>query len=306
MTVGAAAPRPAGRDGRGAQDDPPAATRQPGDEGYQPIPAPRWWQLQGRERAEAVARLRAWVDTVFRPGYGHLAEQVGPCWEQHDLCLYQLAWLSEMHTAIFLAPERAAGQRGRLAHPAAARRRGADGRGDRPLRPPAPRAAGDRTRRRPVGEGVMTAAERSPQETALAYAAIGWPVFPCRPGSKEPATRNGFHDATTDHAQIREWWRREPDRNVAIATGAPGPDVVDVDVREDGSGFAALNQAMPGRADRRAPRDRPHPVDRDAPVLPGHRSARRDRSAAGTSTSARRAAMSSPRRAGRAAPGTSW
>jgi hypothetical protein len=88
----------------------------------------------------------------------------------------------------------------------------------------------------------MTAAGHSPQQTALAYAATGWPVFPCRPGSKEPTTRNGFHDATTDPAQIREWWRRDSDRNVAIATGAPGPDVVDVDVREDGSGFAALNQ----------------------------------------------------------------
>ena len=30
---------------------------------------------------------------------------------------------------------------------------------------------------------------------------------------------------------------------MAIATGAPGPDVVDVDVREDGSGSAALNRA---------------------------------------------------------------
>jgi Bifunctional DNA primase/polymerase, N-terminal len=90
----------------------------------------------------------------------------------------------------------------------------------------------------------MTAEERSPREAALAYAAAGWPVFPCRPGSKEPATPNGFHDATTDEAQIREWWRRDPARNVAIATGAPGPDVVDIDVREDGSGFAALNQAI--------------------------------------------------------------
>jgi hypothetical protein len=78
----------------------------------------------------------------------------------------------------------------------------------------------------------------------LAYAAAGWPVFPCRPRSKEPSTRNGFHDATTDPGQIREWWRRDPDRNVAIATGTPGPDVVDVDVREDGSGFAALGQAI--------------------------------------------------------------
>jgi hypothetical protein len=78
----------------------------PASRGYQPIAAPRWHLLHGRERDQAVARLRAWTDTVFRPGYGHLAAQVGPCWQQHDLCLYQLAWLSEMHTAIFLAPER--------------------------------------------------------------------------------------------------------------------------------------------------------------------------------------------------------
>ena len=89
---------------------------------------------------------------------------------------------------------------------------------------------------------MSAAAELSPQGAALAYARAGWPVFPCRPGSKEPATRNGFHDASTDERQIREWWRRAPDRNVAIATGAPGPDVVDVDKYRDGSGFAAFNQ----------------------------------------------------------------
>ena len=82
--------------------------RKDGEQGesYEPIPAPRWWQLAGEERADAIDRLRAWVATVFRPGYGHLARQVGPCWEQHDLCLYLLAWLSELHAVIFLAPER--------------------------------------------------------------------------------------------------------------------------------------------------------------------------------------------------------
>jgi hypothetical protein len=78
---------------------------------------------------------------------------------------------------------------------------------------------------------------------ALAYAAAGWPVFPCKPDGKEPDTAHGFKDATTDPARIRARWRARPDRNVAIATGAPGPDVLDVDVREAGSGFAAFNRA---------------------------------------------------------------
>ena len=38
---------------------------------------------------------------------------------------------------------------------------------------------------------------------ALDYARRGWPVFPCRDGSKEPATRHGFKDATTDPGTIR-------------------------------------------------------------------------------------------------------
>jgi hypothetical protein len=42
---------------------------------------------------------------------------------------------------------------------------------------------------------------------------------------------------------IRQWWRRWPDANVAIATGAPGSDVLDVDVKPDGSGWAAFNLA---------------------------------------------------------------
>ena len=53
---------------------------------------------------------------------------------------------------------------------------------------------------------------------ALAYARHGWPVFPCQPDSKEPATRHGFLDATTDPDRIRRWWDRQPAANVAIAT----------------------------------------------------------------------------------------
>jgi hypothetical protein len=112
----------------------------------------------------------------------------------------------------------------------------------------------------------MTAAERTLQEAALAYAAIGWPVFPKAPGGKQPAISrasthrkwadrgkycpggcgldgHGHRDATTDPDKIRYWWRRDPARNIGIATGAPGPDVVDVDTGEGYDGMPAFRQA---------------------------------------------------------------
>ena len=44
---------------------------------------------------------------------------------------------------------------------------------------------------------------------ALAYARRGWPVFPCLPGQKIPATRHGYRDATTDEQQITDWFGRD-------------------------------------------------------------------------------------------------
>ena len=89
----------------------------------------------------------------------------------------------------------------------------------------------------------MTTHPERAVDQALAYAQRGWPVFPCQPGGKGPATRHGFHDATTDSELIRLWWRRMPDANVAVATGTPGPDVLDVDYHgAAGNGFAALNR----------------------------------------------------------------
>jgi len=64
--------------------------------------APRWWQQDGDEREQAVAKLRAWVDEVYRPSYGHLAGALGPCWEQHPLCLFGLHWLMELWSALYV------------------------------------------------------------------------------------------------------------------------------------------------------------------------------------------------------------
>jgi hypothetical protein len=76
---------------------------------YQPSAAPRFWKLEGPARDEAVGRLRAWVEQVYRPGYGHLAASLGECWEQHPLCLYILDWLSELWSVLYLTPARTQG-----------------------------------------------------------------------------------------------------------------------------------------------------------------------------------------------------
>ena len=78
---------------------------------------------------------------------------------------------------------------------------------------------------------------------ALAYASRGWPVFPCQPDQKIPATRHGYRDATTDQERITAWFGHGPSWNLAIATGTPGPDVLDVDQHGPaGHGFAALER----------------------------------------------------------------
>jgi hypothetical protein len=70
---------------------------------------------------------------------------------------------------------------------------------------------------------------------ALAYSKRGWHVFPCRPGGKVPLTPHGFKDATRDAARLVDWWRRWPDANVAIATGAVSNLIVlDIDPRHGG------------------------------------------------------------------------
>ncbi len=78
----------------------------PEADGYYPDPAPAWWKLAAAGRREAIARLRAWVEQVYRPGYGHLAATLGPCWDQHDLCLYGLDLASELWSVLYLQPDR--------------------------------------------------------------------------------------------------------------------------------------------------------------------------------------------------------
>jgi len=76
---------------------------------YEPAAAPSWWRLSATERNGAAAQLKVWVEQVYRPGYGHLAVTLGPCWERHDLCLYGLDILSQLWSALYLQPRRSTG-----------------------------------------------------------------------------------------------------------------------------------------------------------------------------------------------------
>ena len=73
---------------------------------YAPRPAPSWWKLSGEARDAELGRLRGFVQQVYRPGFGHLAARLRPCWESHDLCLYCLDIAAELHAVLYLQARR--------------------------------------------------------------------------------------------------------------------------------------------------------------------------------------------------------
>jgi Bifunctional DNA primase/polymerase, N-terminal len=71
---------------------------------------------------------------------------------------------------------------------------------------------------------------RETLDAALALASAGFAVFPCIYGQKEPATKRGFYDSTTNAATIRRWFGGNFKRNLAVRTGqASGAWALDED-----------------------------------------------------------------------------
>nr|WP_321482841.1 phage/plasmid primase, P4 family [uncultured Cohaesibacter sp.] len=98
----------------------------------------------------------------------------------------------------------------------------------------------------------MNTQRKTMLDRALAYARRGYAVFPCHPGlpdedalpkSKRKAKRplntsdvkgkGGFHEATTDEAQIRVWWEKWPDALIGSPPASKGMLVIDVDPEPD-------------------------------------------------------------------------
>jgi hypothetical protein len=87
----------------------------------------------------------------------------------------------------------------------------------------------------------LKCAPATPLKASLAVARNGKPVFPCRPGGKEPLTRRGHIDATTDPRKIHMWWKRWPSANIAVPTGKRSRVlVIDVDPDKGGEESLAL------------------------------------------------------------------
>jgi hypothetical protein len=83
-----------------------AARDEPGEPGaaYRVHPAPPWWQPGDDRCDEAAARLRDWVDEVYRPVFGYLGALLAGCWDRHPLCLACLDVLHEAWCLLYLPP----------------------------------------------------------------------------------------------------------------------------------------------------------------------------------------------------------
>ena len=82
-------------------------------------------------------------------------------------------------------------------------------------------------------------------DVALEHARAGWRVFPVRPRSKVPTLKAWPTLATSNEAQIREWWRRWPTANIGGATGEDS-DITVIDIDND-AGHAAWLAFLNGR-----------------------------------------------------------
>jgi Bifunctional DNA primase/polymerase, N-terminal len=117
------------------------------------------------------------------------------------------------------------------------------------------------------------------RDSALKYAALGWPIFPLAEGAKVPMNdSDGFKSASLDRAQIALWQAQYPHNNIGAATGqASGIFVVDLD---PGSGadvtvrkLASQGKHFPPTVEARSPRNGRHlyyAYDRRATITKAH------------------------------------
>jgi replicative DNA helicase len=98
-------------------------------------------------------------------------------------------------------------------------------------------------------------------DAALAYAKMGWYVFPCRerPGKpyinsdgetitsleKQPYVSKGLDAASIEPSQIQSWWSMYPNAMIGINCGKSGLFVIDLDKKNDVDGIKNFKKLIP-------------------------------------------------------------
>jgi len=75
-------------------------------------------------------------------------------------------------------------------------------------------------------------------DAAIEYASKGMAVFPLKPRAKEPLTRHGVKDATTNFNTIESWWTKHPNANIGIACGMKSGGLLVIDLDEKPNGIS--------------------------------------------------------------------
>lgn len=81
-------------------------------------------------------------------------------------------------------------------------------------------------------------------ELALEWASQGIRVLPVNGKTKRPLIKAWQDAASTVQTEIHAWWFHYPDARVGLATGAPGPDVLDFDVAGGKPGMEQLERLL--------------------------------------------------------------
>jgi hypothetical protein len=69
----------------------------------------RGTQAAQGEILDGLAEIKAEVDKVFIPTFGHIARKIPPCWNEHPFCITVLDVLVELHKVLWCQPVRLAG-----------------------------------------------------------------------------------------------------------------------------------------------------------------------------------------------------
>lgn len=85
-------------------------------------------------------------------------------------------------------------------------------------------------------------------DAALDYARRGEPIFPLRENGKEPATYNGFYDASINDAEIEKLFVK-PTVNIGLRVGQES-NIIVIDSDNKGDSPAARSVRYPFKSSR--------------------------------------------------------